>query len=276
MSIEEKNANGHNDTEKFTRMERLRSDQLHADLPFQKVFNNEIVDLIDYTFDENALQALDVSFRDGKYNVIDGKHRLSGIRRYEIRTGSKVDIPALVRYGLTKDEECELFEKLAKQRRKVEAMELLESAYARNNQFTVDFVDTIRKVGFLFDFDKHERNGRIHLTRTPIKIYKDLGKEEFEKFLSLFYDTWNGDKRFIKEDFLKGLYEFYTYYKNDIEFKLFSERLSILTPTEFNSINSKGDKKTRDIANLIFNKYNKNQKMRKKNVLEEKKYFCMY
>lgn len=86
MSNEKKNTNAHNDTEKFTRMERLRSDQLHADLPFQKVFNNEIVDLIDYTFDENALQALDASFRDGRYNVFDGKHRLSGIRRYEART----------------------------------------------------------------------------------------------------------------------------------------------------------------------------------------------
>ncbi len=112
MNRNEKNTNSYNDTEKFTRMERLRSEQLHADLPFQKVFNNEIVDLIDYTFDENALQALDVSFRDGQYNVFDGKHRLSGIRRYEKRTGQKVDIPALVRYGLTKEEECELFEKL--------------------------------------------------------------------------------------------------------------------------------------------------------------------
>lgn len=272
MSNAMKNTNGHNDTEKFTRMERLRSDQLHADLPFQKVFNNEIVDLIDYTFDENALQALDASFRDGKYNVFDGKHRLSGIRRYEARTNTKIDIPVLVRYGLTQEEECELFEKLAKQRRKIKPMELLESAYSRGNKFTVDFVDTIRKVGFLFDFTDSARNGYIHLTRTPINIYKELGVDEFEKFLILFYKTWNGDKKFIKEDFLRGLYEFYTYYKDEINETLFVKRVSLLS--DF-SVNSRGEKKIKDIANLIFNKYNRNKKMYQSNLLEEKKYFFM-
>lgn len=273
MNNEKKKTQKYNDTEKFTRMERLRSDQLHADLPFQKVFNNEIVDLIDYTFDENALQALDASFRDGKYNVFDGKHRLSGIRRYEARTGKKVDIPVLVRYGLTEKEECELFEKIAKQRRSIKPMELLESAYSRDNEFTVDFVNTIRKVGFLFDFTDTARNGYIHLTRTPIAIYKELGVNGFEKFLTLFYRTWNGDKKFIKEDFLKGLYEFYTYYGDEINEDLFAKRLSLLS--DF-SVNSKGEKKTKEIANLIFNKYNRNKKLYKNNLLEEKKYFFMF
>ncbi len=100
-----------------------------------------------------------------------------------------------------------------------------------------------------------------------------MGKDEFGKFLTLFYNTWNGDKKFIKEDFLRGLYEFYTYYKNDIDEELFLQRLSLLTNFD---VNSRGEKKVKDIANLIFNKYNKNKKMYKKNILEEKKYFCMY
>ena len=268
-----KMANGYNDTEKFTRMERLTSDQLHADLPFQKVFNAEIVDLIDFTFDENVLQALDVSFRDGKYNIVDGKHRFSGICRYEERTGNKIEIPALVRYGLTEKDECELFEKLAKQRRKITAMEILESSYSRENEFTVGFVDAIRDAGLLFDFNNSRRNGYIHLTRTPVKIYRELGQTDFKKFLKLFYRTWNGNKYFINEDFLRGLYEFYTYYKNDIDEELFVKRLSLLT--EY-SVTAKGDKnKAKEIANLIFNKYNKNKRLYPTNRLEEKKYFYM-
>ncbi len=267
-----KMTNGYNDTEKFTRMERLTSDQLHADLPFQKVFNAEIVDLINYTFDENVLQALDVSFRDGRYNVVDGKHRLSGIRKYEERTGNKIEIPALVRYGLTEKDECELFEKLAKQRRKITAMEILESAYSRGNEFTVGLVDGIRSTGLLFDFDTKRRNGYIHLTRTPVNVYKALDKKEFERFFSLFYRTWNGNKDFIHEDFLKGLFEFYTYYKDDIDDELFIKRLSYLT--DFKVI-ATGDKKKKEIAKLIFQKYNKNKRLYSNNRLEEKKYFEM-
>lgn len=272
MNKEKMNTTDYNDTEKFTRLERLKSDQLHADLPFQKNYNNEIVDLIDYTFDESVLQALDASFRDGKYNVIDGKHRLSGIRRYEERTGNKVRIPVLVRYGLTEAEECELFEKITKQRRKIKPMELLESAYSRGNEFTVGFVDTIREVGFLFDFTDSCRNGYIHLTRTPIAIYKDLGTEGFKEFLTLFYKTWNGDKKYMKEVFLKGLYDFYVNFKDEIDPNLFVKRLSLLD--DF-SVNSKGGKQIKDIAALIFNKYNRNKKMYKSDLLGEKKYFFM-
>ena len=60
--------------------------------------------------------------------------------------------------------------------------------------------------------------------------------------------------------------------QDEIDEDLFVKRVSLLS--DF-SVNSRGEKKVKDIANLIFNKYNKNKKKYQNNLLEEKKYFFM-
>ena len=196
------------------RYERLDSSMLHADLPYQNVFDKDRVQLIIDTFTRQLLQPLEVSYRDGQYNVIDGKHRLSAIKEIEKTTGIKIPVPCWVHYGLTKEEECELFVKLVKNRRKVSAMEIYKAAYEAGNEFTVNFVNTIRKVGFIFDFEDSKKNGRIHMTATPHKIFKELGIEKFEDYLNILYLTWNGDKDFLGKDFMNGFYWFIIMYKN--------------------------------------------------------------
>lgn len=265
------------DTEKFTRLERLDSNVLHAELHFQNVFDNERVQLMVDTFTEMLLQPLDVSFRNGQYNVVDGKHRLLTIKEVEKITGKKIPVPCLVRYGLTEQEECDLFVKLAENRRRVKAMEIYHAAYEAGNTFTVSFVDTIRKVGFIFDFIDTAMNGRIHMTATPHRIFKELGNNGFEDFLTLLYKTWNGNKDFLGRDFMNGMYEFYKEYKNDINEKKFMERLSILTKDEVDSAISKSNRKDKAkiVAVKIFQKYNKNKRTYPNNILEERKYFYM-
>lgn len=265
------------DNEKFTRLERLDSSILHAELHFQNVFDNERVQLMIDTFTEILLQPLDVSFRDGQYNVVDGKHRLLTIKEVERLTGKKIPVPCLVRYGLTEQEECDLFVKLAENRRRVKAMEIYHAAYEAGNAFTVNFVDTIRKVGFIFDFNDTAMNGRIHMTATPHRIYKELGTDNFEDFLTLLYKTWNGNKDFLGQAFMNGMYEFYKEYKHDINEKKFIERLSILNKDDIDSaISQSGRKdKAKIVALKIFQKYNKNRRTYPTHLLEERKYFYM-
>ncbi len=61
--------------------------------------------------------------------------------------------------------------------------------------------------------------------------------------------------------------------QDEIDEDLFVKRVSLLS--DF-SVNSRGEKKVKDIANLIFNKYNKNKKKYQNNLLEEKKYFSWF
>lgn len=277
MNKNKENIKNDGDNKKFTRLERLDSNVLHAELHFQNVFDNERVQLMIDTFTEILLQPLDVSFRDGQYNVVDGKHRLLTIKEVEKITGKKISVPCLVRYGLTEKEECDLFVKLAKNRRRVKAMEIYHAAYEAGNQFTVNFIDTIRKVGFIFDFIDTPMNGRIHMTSTPHRIFKELGTNGFEDFLTLLYKTWNGNKDFLGRNFMNGMYEFYKEYKNDIDEKKFIDRLNILTKDEVDSAisQSKRNDKSKIVAIRIFQKYNKNRRTYPTHILEERKYFYM-
>ena len=266
------------DIESEPRYERLDSSMLHADLPYQNVFDQSIVDKIVNEFSKSLLRPLEVSYRDGQYNVIDGKHRLTGIKELEKLTNVKIPVPCWVHYGLTSEGECKLFVDLEKEKRSIGSMELYKAAYEANDDFTVNFVDTIRKVGFIFDFCSTSKNGRVHMTTTPSKVLDKLGQVDFERFLTLLYDTWNGDKNFLSQRFINGFCNFYENYKNEINDKLFIKRLSLLTKDEIDltlAMNIKNEK-TKVIANLIFNKYNRNKKMYKNNLLDEKKYFFMF
>lgn len=266
------------DIESEPRYERLDSSMLHADLPYQNVFDQSIVDKIVNEFSKSLLRPLEVSYRDGQYNVIDGKHRLTGIKELEKLTNVKIPVPCWVHYGLTSEGECKLFVDLEKEKRSIGSMELYKAAYEANDDFTVNFVDTIRKVGFIFDFCSTSKNGRIHMTTTPSKVLDKLGQVDFERFLTLLYDTWNGDKNFLSQRFFNGFCNFYENYKNEIDDKLFVKRLCLLTKDEIDltlAMNIKNEK-TKVIANLIFNKYNRNKKMYKNNLLNEKKYFFMF
>ena len=265
------------DIESEPRYERLDSSMLHADLPYQNVFDQSVVDKIVNKFKKSLLRPLEVSYRDGQYNVIDGKHRLTGIKELEKLTGVKIPVPCWVHYGLTAEGECKLFVDLENEKRTIGSMELYKAAYEANDDYTVNFVDSIRKVGFIFDFCSTSKNGRIHMTTTPSKILDKLGQIDFERFLTLLYNTWNGDKDFLSQRFMNGFCNFYEYYRNEIDDKLFVKRLCLLTKDEIElslAINIKNDK-SKVIANLIFNKYNRNKKMYKTNLLEEKKYFFM-
>lgn len=265
------------DIESEPRYERLDSSMLHADLPYQNVFDQSIVDKIVNEFKKSLLRPLEVSYRDGQYNVIDGKHRLTGIKELEKLTGVKIPVPCWVHYGLTAEGECKLFVDLENEKRTIGSMELYKAAYEANDDYTVNFVDTIRKIGFIFDFCSTSKNGRIHMTTTPSKILDKLGQVDFERFLTLLYNTWNGDKDFLSQRFMNGFCDFYENYKKEIDDKLFVKRLCLLTKDEIElalAMNIKNDK-SRVVANSIFNKYNRNKKKYQNNLLEEKKYFFM-
>lgn len=264
-------------TESEPRYEKLDSSMLHADLKYQNVFNPKIVKKIILEFDKKLLQPLEVSYRDGQYNVVDGKHRLTAIKEIESKTGIKIPVPCWVHYGLTEEEECNLFVELVKKRRKISSMELYKAAYESGDEFTVNFVETIRKVGFIFDFEGTSKNGRIHMTSTPSSIFEDLGQKRFEKYLTLLYKTWNGNKDFLGRDFMNGLHAFFNAYENDIEEKLFVKRLSIMKKDDISSFVYKQNRKDtwKVMALAIFQKYNRNKKLYPTNRLEEKSYFYM-
>jgi hypothetical protein len=249
------------------RIERIDVTKLHAQLYFQNPPNEARVNAIVDNFDWNLFQPLDVSFRDDKYNVVDGQNRLYAVLKKFKNSGKIINVPCLTRYGLTESEEMELFVDLAQMRRKVQPIEIYKALYGSGNQLIVDMVDITRKVGFLFDFKNSKANGRITAVKTLHNIYSQLGKTDYEKFLKLLYLTWNGESRSLQQEMLLGLFEFYKVYVLDIDEKTFINRLGKMSTDEIYRLGGRNSKRVMGIAYTILEQYNKGAK---KNRLDER------
>jgi hypothetical protein len=249
------------------RIERIDVTKLHAQLYFQNPPNEARVNAIVDNFDWNLFQPLDVSFRDDKYNVVDGQNRLYAVLKKFKNSGKIINVPCLTRYGLTESEEMELFVDLAQMRRKVQPIEIYKALYGSGNQLIVDMVDITRKVGFLFDFKNSKANGRITAVKTLHNIYNQLGKTDYEKFLRLLYLTWNGETRSLQQEMLLGLFEFYKVYVLDIDEKTFINRLGKMSADEIYRLGGRNSKRVMGIAYTILEQYNKGAK---KNRLDER------
>ena len=59
----------------------ISTDKLTSGLPYQRPVDDREVDRLVREWDERLFDPLAVSYRDGRYNVIDGQHRISALRK---------------------------------------------------------------------------------------------------------------------------------------------------------------------------------------------------
>ena len=59
----------------------ISTDKLTSGLPYQRPVDDREVDRLVREWDERLFDPLAVSYRDGRYNVIDGQHRISAMRK---------------------------------------------------------------------------------------------------------------------------------------------------------------------------------------------------
>lgn len=239
------------------KIERVPTTSLHTHLYFQNDPNPVRVKQIVDNFDWNLLQPLDVSFRDGKYNVVDGQNRLYATIEKFKDSNKIITLPCLVRYGMSESDEMKLFIDLAKLRRHVKPIEIYQAFYGMGNEFVKGMVDTIRKVGLIFDFKSSQANGRITAAVAIHNIYGQLGKTDFEKYLRLLYLTWNGNSKSLQKNMLDGLFDFYQKYMLKIDEKTFIRNLSKKTPEEIYRDGGKEADGAKGISEAIFKQYNK-------------------
>ena len=90
----------------------LPTSRLTSGLAYQRPVNERVVNLLIRDWDEQLLEPLIVSFRDGRFHLVDGQHRVIALRRKN--GGSDVMVLCRVYSGLTYEQEAELCFKLDK------------------------------------------------------------------------------------------------------------------------------------------------------------------
>jgi hypothetical protein len=233
---------------------------LHTNLPCQKYPSKSTLNKMKRVpFSLIICDALVVSFRDGKYNVIDGQHRLIYAKE------SKVDtLYCRIIVGLTEKEECELFDYLAR-RRTVTYQEKLKSRYDAGVKEVVEMVEDIESTGLIFDFQTSSKENRITAHSASMDLHSAMTRQNFRDFYSLIKATWNGKSVSLQEQHILGMYRFYTKYsKNYNKTNCFDEQSFIrilggYSPEDIKKAvgNIKGDRFYKRYVEEIFDRYNK-------------------
>ena len=150
-------------------------------------------------FRPELVNAIKVSYRDGKFWAFDGRHTAELLK---MRNGGKDCL-----------DECELFLLQNGLSRSVDMADKFKARFNRGDADVVKMVELAQDCGVRVDFSKTKGENRICALTTLNKIFNALGDEDYKALLSLIHDTWGGDAVSYSSEMLKGMYVFYTTYK---------------------------------------------------------------
>lgn len=234
---------------------------LHSGLTYQRPIDNSFIEDKVKNFNKNEVDPPCVSYRNGKYNVVDGQHTI-----VICKTVGWKKIKCEVREGLSVEEENDWFVITNTKHRAQSKNRILNGRYfsgVDNNLNTL--IKCLSSVGYkLRTADIDNKSGVINASETIENIFSDMKEESFIRFIALHQAIWNGEDFSLQASFLKGFAKFYTTYV-----EVFDEKRCI---TVFSKANKKrkspsdirkeadDDKYTKDIgiryARIFVNYYN--------------------
>ena len=236
---------------------------LYSGQPYQRPVLDRDVDKLVREWDPRLLTPLVVSYRDGHYYLVDGQHRVCAMRK---KNGGK-DVTALCRvyYGLTYEQEAELYYKLDRAKghlRLAHATKALVESGA--DAEIIEIKRLLEEAGFVWALDKPTGEPfEIEATRAVISAYHLLGGASFSRMLGLIAKTWRGTPASLNASILSGMALFLKTYETELDDEVFIKRLSAVAPEEIirrGKSDFSTNKAALRFARVILNKYNSQQR----------------
>lgn len=239
--------------------ELLSTSILFSGQPYQQPVKDHVVDKLVREWDPRLLTPLVVSYQDGKYNLVDGQHRVCAMRK---KNGGK-DVTALCRVyrGMTYEEEAELYYKLDRSKGHLRlpnaTKALVESG---SNAEVIEIKRLLEDAGFIWALDKPTREPfEIEATRAVISAYRMLGGAAFSRMLRLLAKTWYGTPTSLNASILSGMALFLKTYETEVDDEAFIAQLSAVEPEEIirlGKMDYSTNKASLRYARVIWSKYN--------------------
>lgn len=244
----------------FPSVERVISTgKLTSGLPYQRTVDDREVDRLVNEWDDRLFEPLAVSYREGRFNVIDGQHRISALRK--LHGGREVMVRCKVYSGMTYKQEAELCYKLDKAKKR---LSLSQSKNALAESGTDAETNEIRRLmneaGFEWALGRrHGAKYEVIATRAVINAYHLLEPEDFSRMFRLLGETWQGDPRSVMGPILSGMALFLHTYSAELNDAAFIKRLSPIDPDEIGrrgKLDFSTNKTALRYAKVILEKYN--------------------
>ena len=234
----------------------LSTARLTSGLPYQRPVEQKNVDKLIRNWNSRELYPVIVSFRDGKFNVVDGQNRIAAMR--QMAGGGDVIVPCMIYTGMTYEQEAELYAKLDKGKRPLTPRQhtkaLVESgADAR----IMEIKCLVEDVGFVWALT--EPTGEpfeIAPIRALVNAHQLLGGEAFARMLSLLAGAWQGMPNSLRASMLSGMALFVKTYEAELSDRAFIRRMSAVSPEEIIRLGRIEADVGLRFARIILDKYN--------------------
>lgn len=208
----------------------LSTADLTSGLAYQRPVRQQVVNRLVKYWNSKFLTPVVVSYRDGKYYVVDGQHRIAAMRK--MNGGKDVIVPCLVYTGLTYAQEAEMYYKLDKSKGHLQlACDVKARLESGADAEMLNIDQRITDAGFTWALDKPTGAAyEIQPTRAVISAYRKLGGPAFSRMLELLAGAWHGSQSSLKTGMIAGMALFLKTYETEIDDYTFVARLSQVDP----------------------------------------------
>jgi len=234
----------------------LSTSQLTSGLPYQRPVLQRDVDKIIREWNGREITPVVVSFRDGKFNVVDGQHHIEAMRQKA--GGRDVIVPCIIHTGMTYEQEAELYARLDRDKKRLTLRQYTKAVVEAGSDANIMEVKRLtEEVGFIWALG--EPTGEpfeIAPIRALINAHQLLGGEAFVRMLSLMAGAWQGTPNSLKASMLSGMALFVKTYEVELSDRAFIRRMSIVSPEEIIRLGRIETDVGLRFARIILDKYN--------------------
>lgn len=187
--------------------------------------NRAMVNKIKREFDPSQVSPVIVSFRDGKYYIVDGQHTALAIYELNGEDGATL-IYCDVREGLTYQQEAQLFYDFNTNKRSPSAADKIWALVCAGEPSAVAFKNLIERCGYTFGRKSANAINPVH---TCWKIYNSpAGADRLENILTLMHDTWPNSTSAVNITTMDGMNLFLKYNGHDFDRDRFVKTFSAI------------------------------------------------
>ena len=188
---------------------------------YQRGVERKRVELIARDFNEYIVNEPKVSFRNGRYYVMDGQHTIEGC--ILLNGGEDRPILCKVYTGLTMEQEALLFAEQNGHAAPLSAGIKLRAKVVGGDAPSKAFVAATNRAGLSLNYDSMQLSDyRIGCVGTALKLYDQLGEEIYCEALRHIVEAWEGRPDSFRAAVLRGVMYFVQVYKAEELEQLFT------------------------------------------------------
>ena len=198
---------------------------------YQRGVQRKRVEMIAADFNEYVANEPKISFRNGKYYVVDGQHTIEA--RILRNGGRALPILCKVYTGMTMQQEALLLPSRTAILPLCLRASKLRAKVAGDDAPSKEFLAATNRVGLAFNYDSLQLSDyRISCVGTALKLYNEMGEKIYCESLRLIVAAWDGKPYSFRASVLRGMMHFVELYHGEFSEERLVRALGSVHPME--------------------------------------------